>query len=121
MSAYIASDLLEGKPVYDVLLNRMMAKRRPAQEPVQEHEEEMHIVEKVVSLEASVCDSKVCDIEWPENSLLVGIRRGDAELIPSPETIIYPGDYLIVMSGTAKLSHVHSCLQELTGEEKVVS
>jgi H+/Cl- antiporter ClcA len=121
MSAYIASDLLEGKPIYDVLLNRMMAKRRPVQEPVQEHEEEMHILEKVVSLEAPVCDNKVCDIEWPENSLLVGIRRGDAELIPAPDTIIYPGDYLIVLSGTAKLSRVHSSLQELAGEEKVVS
>jgi H+/Cl- antiporter ClcA len=120
MSAYIASDLLEGKPIYDVLLSRMLAKRRPPQEPVQEPDEEMHILEKVVGLEAPVCDSKVCDIEWPENSLLVGIRRGDAELIPSPETVIYPGDYLIVLSGTAKLSLVHSSLQELAGEEKVV-
>ena len=33
MSAYIASDLLEGKPIYDVLLNRMLAKRRAPQEP----------------------------------------------------------------------------------------
>jgi len=119
MTAYIASDLLEGKPIYDVLLNRIMAKHRPAQEPsLQEHDEEVHILEKVVGLEAPVCDSKVCDIEWPENSLLVGIRRGDAELIPAPDTVIYPGDYLIVMSGAAKLSCVHSSLQELTGEEK---
>ncbi len=119
MSAYIASDLLEGKPIYDVLLNRMMAKRRSAQEPgPQDHDGEMHIVEKIVGLEAPVCDSKVCDIEWPENSLLVGIRRGDEEMIPARDTIIYPGDYLIVMSGTAKLSHVHASLQELTGEEK---
>ena len=80
----------------------------------------MHILEKVVSLGAPVCDSKVCDIEWPENSLLVGIRRGDADLIPAPDTIIYPGDYLIVISETAKLSLVHSSLQELAGEEKTV-
>ena len=118
MSAYIASDLLKGKPIYDVLLNRMMAKRRPAQEPSpQVHDEEKHILEKVVGLGAPVCDSKVCDIDWPENSLLVGIRRGDAELIPAPDTIIYPGDYLIVMSGTAELSHVHSSFEELVGEE----
>jgi H+/Cl- antiporter ClcA len=122
MTAYIASDLLEGKPIYDVLLNRIMTKHRPAKEQsLQEHDEEIHIWEKVVGLEAPVCDSKVCDIEWPENSLLVGIRRGDAELIPAPDTIIYPGDYLIVMSGTSKLSCVHSTLQDLTGEEKVVS
>ncbi len=120
MSAYIASDLLEGKPIYDVLLNRMLAKRRAAQkQDHQEHnDEEKHIIEKVVGLEAPVCDSKVCDIEWPESSLLVGIRRGDAELIPARDTVIYPGDYLIVMSGAAKLSHVHSSLQILTGEEK---
>ncbi len=120
MSAYVVSDLLEVKPIYDVLLNRMVAKRRAAsQKPVhEEHDEEKHIIEKVVGLEAPVCDSKVCDIEWPESSLLVGIRRGDAELIPARDTVIYPGDYLIVMSGAAKLSHVHSSLQILTGEEK---
>ncbi len=120
MSAYIASDMLEGKPVYDILLNRMLAKRRLVHEQVSpEPDGEMQILEKVVGLEAPVCDSKVCDIDWPENSLLVGIRRGDEEMIPARDTVIYPGDYLIVMSGTAKLSRVHSCLQELTGEEKI--
>ncbi len=118
MSAYIAGDLLKGKPIYDVLLNRMLAKRKPAREPSpQEHDEEKHILEKVVSLGAPVCDKKICDIDWPENSLLVGIRRGDSEMIPARDTIIYPGDYLIVMSGTAMFSRVHSCLQELSGEE----
>ncbi len=122
MSAYIASDLLEGKPIYDVLLNRMLAKRRPAHKPSpQEHDEGKHILEKVVSLEAPVCNRQICDIDWPENSLLVGIRRGDTELIPARDTIIYPGDYLIVMSGTAVLSHVHSCIEELAGEEKAVN
>ncbi|MGQ9745946.1 MAG: ClC family H(+)/Cl(-) exchange transporter [Dissulfurimicrobium sp.] len=119
MSAYIASDLLEGKPIYDVLLDRMLAKRRAAQglAPQEHHDEEMHIFEKVVGLEAPVCNSKVCDIAWPQNSLLVGIRRGDTELIPAKDTVIYPGDYLIVMSGSAKLHHVHSSLQDLVGEE----
>jgi H+/Cl- antiporter ClcA len=121
MSAYIASDLLEGKPIYDVLLSRILAKQRSAQEPAHhEHHEKKHIWEKVVGLGAPVCDSKVCEIAWPENSLLVGIRRGDAELIPTQETVIYPGDYLIVMSGTATLSHVHGRLQELVGEESLL-
>ncbi len=120
MSAYIASDLFNGKPVYDVLLNRILAKHRTAYKPSpQEHDEEKHILEKVVSLGAPACDKKICDIDWPENSLLVGIRRGDAELIPAHDTIIYPGDYLIVMSGTAVFSNVHSCIEELTGGEKV--
>ncbi len=122
MSSYIASDLLEGKPIYDVLLNRILAKRSQPHDPLpQEHDEEKHILEKVVSLGAPVCDKKICDIDWPENSLLVGIRRGDSELIPALDSIIYPGDYLIVMSGTAVLSHVHSCLGELVGEEKAVT
>ncbi len=122
MSAYIASDLLEGKPIYDVLLNRILAQGRPLQEPdPQEHDEGKHILEKVVSLGAPVCDRQICDIDWPKNSLLVGIRRGDTELIPARDTIIYPGDYLIVMSGTAVLSRVHSCIEELAGEEKPVN
>jgi hypothetical protein len=120
MSAYIASDLLEGKPIYDVLLSRILTKRRQSPEPAHhENDEGKHIWEKVVGLGAPVCDSKVCEIAWPENSLLVGVRRGDAEFIPSQDTVIYPGDYLIVMSGTTKLSHVHCSLQELVGEESL--
>jgi H+/Cl- antiporter ClcA len=119
MSAYIASDLLEGKPIYDVLLTRILAKQRSAQQPAHhEHDEKKHIWEKVVGLGAPVCNSKVCEIAWPENSLLVGVRRGDAEFIPTQETVIYPGDYLIVLSGT--LSHVHGRLQELVGEESLL-
>ncbi len=122
MSAYIASDLLEGKPVYDVLLNRMLARRRPIPEQaLPQPDGEMQILEKVVGLEAPVCDKRICDIDWPEHSLLVGIRRGEEDLIPARDTVIYQGDYLIVISGSGKLSRVHSCLQELTGEEKTVS
>jgi chloride channel protein, CIC family len=118
MSAYIASDLFAGKPIYDVLLNRILTKQRAAQKlSPQEHDEEKHILEKVVCLGAPVCHKKICDIEWPEHSLLVGIRRGDSEFIPAPDTEVCPGDYLIVLSRTAMLSRVHSCLQELVGEE----
>jgi hypothetical protein len=121
MSAYIASDLLEGKPIYDVLLTRILARQRSVQEPaLQEHDEEKHILEKVVGLGAPVCNRKICEIAWPANSLLVGIRRGDSELIPSPDTVVCPGDYLIVISGTATLSRVHNHLQELVGEENLL-
>ncbi|MDR3556958.1 MAG: H(+)/Cl(-) exchange transporter ClcA [Syntrophobacteraceae bacterium] len=121
VSAYVASDLFgEGKPIYDLLLSRMLHKAKGT--PLAAHHgygEEKHIIEKVVGLEAPVCDSMVCQVKWPENSLLVGIRRGDVELIPASHTIIYQGDYLIVMSAAEKLSHVLSHLQVLTGEELV--
>ncbi|MGC8491714.1 MAG: ClC family H(+)/Cl(-) exchange transporter [Syntrophobacteraceae bacterium] len=121
MSAYVASDLIgQAKPIYDVLLNRMLKKATAAPLTVQEgYAEEKHIIEKVVGLEAPICDSMVCQVKWPDNSLLVGIRRGDTELIPAGHTTIYPGDYLIVMSAAEKFAHVYSHLQVLTGEELV--
>lgn len=47
----------------------------------------------------SILDSKqVKEINWPKDCLLVAIRRGENEIIPTGDTIIFSGDYLIVLT-----------------------
>ncbi len=41
---------------------------------------------------------KIKNITWPNNCLVVGIKRGDKELIPNGEYKIYGGDFLIVLA-----------------------
>ena len=38
------------------------------------------------------------DIDWPPDVLLVGLRRGEAELIPRGGTRLLTGDYLLAMT-----------------------
>ena len=40
----------------------------------------------------------VRDIRWPNGALVVGLRRGEKELVPQGGTKIAPGDYLVILS-----------------------
>ncbi|NLW91996.1 MAG: ClC family H(+)/Cl(-) exchange transporter [Syntrophomonadaceae bacterium] len=111
MAAYIASDILHGKPIYDELLHRLLLKR----------DDSYHSsgVKKKILLEAVVCvgsaldQQQVRDIKWPANCLLVGIRRGEAQLIPHGDTNIMAGDYLSVLANEAQAGQTNRALSVL--------
>jgi len=111
MAAYIASDILHGKPIYDQLLHRLLLKR----------DDSYHSsgVKKKILLEAVVCvgssldQQQVKDINWPANCLLVGIRRGEAQLIPHGDTDIMAGDYLSVLANEAQAGQTNKALRVL--------
>ncbi len=92
--ALLVSDLLKTKPIYEALLERF----------VENNESKMTIEEKgglhefPVELGSLICGKKISDIDWPEGSLIVGIRRGARELIPKGNSMILPGDYIVILS-----------------------
>ncbi|MFT8872360.1 MAG: TrkA C-terminal domain-containing protein [Sporolactobacillus sp.] len=45
-----------------------------------------------------LADRQVRDIHWPEDSLLVAIRRGEHEIIPHGDTLVRPGDTLVIVA-----------------------
>lgn len=54
--------------------------------------------EFVVSQGSAASGKLVRDLEWPRDSLLVAVKRGDRELIPKGSTRLFPGDSLVVMA-----------------------
>lgn len=111
MAAYVASDLLRGKPIYDELLHRILAKHDDSYHPSD--------IKKKILLEVVVCvgshldQHQVKDIKWPANCLLVGIWRGEAQIIPHGDTIIMAGDYLSVLTNEAQDGKTNHALQLL--------
>ncbi len=92
-TALLLSDLLKVEPVYEVLLERYVdqnGKKLPVQE-------RGGLVEFPVELGSEASGRMVRDIEWPNGSLIVGLRRGEKELVPGGGTKILPGDYLVVL------------------------
>ena len=106
--AYIVVDLLGGAPIYESLLGRMTVDRK------------LHVISgKNDQVELPVFDDsrfvgqQVRDINWPENTLLIGVRRGEKTAIPNGETLIRPGDTLIVLVDRNFSAHVREQLKKL--------
>ncbi len=92
--ALLISDLLKTEPVYEALLERFVEKNGKKLQV----EEKGDLQEFSVALGSSLCGKMVKQIKWPEGILIVNIRRGAKEIIPRGDTMLLPGDYLIVLT-----------------------
>lgn len=99
ITSYLVSEFLNLTPIYESLLDRLINNKNKGK---REDTETLNNKTKIL-LEISVYmgsymeEKKIKDINWPENSLLVAIKRGDKEIIPKGNTKILSGDYLVVM------------------------
>jgi Trk K+ transport system NAD-binding subunit len=53
-------------------------------------------------------------IRWPSHCLLVAVRHGDREIIPNGETVLYAGDYLVILTNEDKTVPVSERIRHLT-------
>jgi len=69
-------------------------------------------------VKAPITGKQVAAVVWPDNILLIGIRRGETELIPRGKTVINPSDYLIVLTDEADAAQVQRKLLLLVSGKK---
>lgn len=112
--AYVLTDLLASKPIYEALLERMLSGRQ--RETLYGNSHQKVIMEIPVAMNAPLEYREIREIQWPKNCLLVAIRRGEAEVIPRGDTKIYPGDLLMVLCDADKEADIKPALIRL-GEE----
>lgn len=93
--SYVVADRLKSPPIYEALLERMLEKEHP--EEIEEYSRKVFI-ELLVTHDSSFDHSKVRDVNWPEKSVLIGIKRGNRELVPRGETVLKSGDYLMIIT-----------------------
>lgn len=115
MIAYLVSDLLKTRPIYEVLLERIMVKEK-WDEYNEDGENKKVILEIPVCLGSQLDRKKVKNISWPKGCLLVSIMRGTTEIIPKGDTLIHLGDHLIVLTSEARESADRRQLMQLAGE-----
>lgn len=90
LTAYIVLDLLGGEPIYESLLHQLVPTITATPSGPQDRVE-------IPIVEGSKLDGlAVRNISWPKESLLISIRRGSNSIIPSGDSVIKPGDTLIV-------------------------
>lgn len=112
ITSYLVSEFMNLTPIYESLLDRLLQKKSK-----EDNKEELKWNGKTKTLlEISVCmgsyieDRIIKEIQWPKNSLLVAIKRGDKEIIPKGNTQILNGDYLVVMVNEYEAGE---CLQKI--------
>ena len=110
MTAYLLADILNGEPVYDMLLNRSLALQKKITDAIR-HRRLM--TELVVKAGSRIADNKVDAIAWPVNSILVNVRRGDFEITPQADLTLKAGDYLYVLIDDNKKLELMSLNKEL--------
>lgn len=93
--AYIVADLLKSEPIYESLLERLL--KNNGQYEVAEADKNKILLEMPVYLDSKMDGKKIRDLKLPRHCLIVGIRRGEKEVIPKGNTDIHSGDCLIVL------------------------
>lgn len=114
ITAYIVADMLGSEPIYESLLERFISKNKEEHKFIGDSKKKV-ILEIAVCMDTILEDKKIKDIEWPSNCLLVGVKRGQKEIIPKGNTTIYAGDYLIVLADEDKASQVTEVLLNMAG------
>lgn len=118
MVAFLVTEFIDSKPIYDLLLDRMLEKpSEEIEEDVEEHEKISE--DKMITLFIPVCsnsgmdDKMIKELNLPCNCLIVGVKRGEDEVIPNGATRIMGGDYLIVLASQKKARKLKPILLDM--------
>ena len=108
--AEITAELMNADPVYEMLLDKILA-RRGEKQATDSRDKTLAAV--AVQQGSLVIEKIVAEITWPERCLLVAIRRGEKEIIPRGDTLILPGDTLVALTDEMHFMSVNRDLHRL--------
>ncbi|MDR3601713.1 MAG: ClC family H(+)/Cl(-) exchange transporter [Desulfosporosinus sp.] len=113
IAAYVVADLLGSKPLNESLLERIL--QTEGEEIASGDEKIKSLLEFAVCLGSILDGKQIKTMEWPVNCLLVAVKRGEHEIIPTGDTVIYPGDYLIVLTNESNAANINDTLNKMVG------
>lgn len=105
--AYIVVDILGGAPIYESLLRRMTVPKQI------EAIHRMDRLELPVFAGSKLEGLQVRDFSWPKQTLLIGINRGENQIIPHGDTVIRAGDTLVLLTDTSQRAKIRAKIQHL--------
>lgn len=115
MTAYIITDILNSKPIYEELLHRVLAKNK-RQDFYGKEQGKKVVIETDVCFGSELDGKKIKDIQWPSHCLIVSIRRDNTEIIPNGDTKIMAQDNIYALIDEDQIAKAKSALQLLAGE-----
>lgn len=115
--AYVISSLLGTRPIYESLMERSLENKE--YKGFIGDQKIKVVIEIPIHIDSKIENKKIMEINWPDDCLLIGVKRAGQELIPKGNTFIYPGDTLIIISNEDKANTVQNLLVEITGINEI--
>lgn len=108
MLAFVVAEFCESKPIYEELLNRMLNQSKPKEELLSKR----HVTEYSIASGSPVENKLIKDIRWPENVLLVDVRRGEEDIVPAGGTRLRAGDFIYVLTPVDKILEIQKLVND---------
>jgi len=106
------SDLVRA---YDIALTRRATVRHHAQQVRLGAFSGVSVEEVVVEAQAPCADKRVSEVQWPRDSVIATLRRGQRVIIPHGDTLLKPGDVLVIaVEGEAREAVQRLCSADQT-------
>lgn len=107
--ALVVAQMCGGQPIYEALLQRILAADRPALLA----SERRHLLELTVASGSAVDGKYVGRIAWPSHVVLVDIKRSSGDILPGMDIRLQAGDYLYVMTDSVESAEAVRSLVEV--------
>ena len=117
--AYIVADILASKPIYESLLEKFLHNQGEKISSFGNRKNKA-ILEFAVCMGSILDGKQIKEVKWPSRCLLVAVKRGENEIIPKGDTVIFPGDYLIVLTNEDRVSKINDDLIIMTGSCEIL-
>ncbi|CUX31069.1 ClC family H(+)/Cl(-) exchange transporter [Clostridium sp. C105KSO13] len=113
VTAYIVATLLKSEPIYESLLDRIL--QNQGKQPVSNVKGSgQKVLDAFKIMNGSVlAEKRVQDINWPDNCLLIALKRDGKEQIPKGKTKLMIGDVLTVMTDETDAGYMHDKMEKL--------
>lgn len=112
--AYVLAEELHNKPVYESLLENLLAKRGLH---TSTSNKTKILVEVIVQYGSLIEEKAIHSLELPPNCLIVSIKRGEVDITPNGDTVIKSGDFLTVLTSISKELDVREFLAQMCNEQ----
>ena len=113
--AYIMANIIGSKPIYTSLLDNILHHQKELD--IEEGAEKV-LVTYVIPFDSEICNKKICQIVWQKNTLVASIERDGHTITPKGDTVILPGDQLMVLIGRQYYAADNAAYEKLIyGEE----
>lgn len=108
--AYIVAELCNSKPIYEELMVRALKNKGNPSLVTGER----NLVEVAVCSGSQLDNKQIRNIRWPRQSVIIDVKRGQEELIPSGDLQLHSGDFIYVLTSTEHEAEVQALGREIT-------
>ena len=111
-TAYVAADLLGGRPIYDQLLDRQLASSSDygMTRPLKKHKV---LMESDVYVGSRMDGQKIEKMLLPKGCLVISVLRMNEEVVPNGSTVLRGGDKLTILCNEGDMKKVEEKLDAI--------